>query len=116
MDPASMCGLGLPDLPYALPRRIESNHLVYRGAELLAVSQRKGRRIQFNIAPDDPDLGACLGFLDHLLNRSFQARRHITVETINDQPATESPYLTVFMNAFDVVRDPKSITLYRRHS
>jgi hypothetical protein len=62
----------------------------------------------------DADLSACLVFLHHLLNRRFQPRRHLTVETINDQPATESPYLPAFMNAFDVVRDIKSITLFRR--
>jgi hypothetical protein len=88
--------------------------LVYRGAELIVTSQRKGRKIHFSIAPDDPDLSACLGFLHHLLNRRFQPRRHITVETINDQPATESAYLPVFVDAFDVVRDPESITLYSR--
>jgi hypothetical protein len=49
-----------------------------------------------------------------LLNRRFQPRRHLTVETINDQPATQSAYLPVFVNAFDVVRDPESITLYSR--
>ena len=47
MDPASMCGLGLQDLGQSLPRRIESNHLVYRGAELIVTSQRKGRKIHF---------------------------------------------------------------------
>jgi hypothetical protein len=36
------------------------------------------------------------------------------VETINDQPATQSPYLPLFADAFDVVRDPESITLYSR--
>jgi ATP-dependent Lhr-like helicase len=112
-DPASMCGLGLQASGPSLPRRIESNHLVYRGAELVASSQRKGRIIHFNIAPDDPDLSACLVFLHHLLNRSFQPHRHLTVETINDRPAIESPYLPVFRNAFDVVRDIKSITLFR---
>jgi ATP-dependent Lhr-like helicase len=113
-DPASMCGLGLQGLPHRLPRRIESNHLVYRGAELIATSQRKGRKLHFSIAADDPDMSVCLGFLHHLLNRSVQPRRHITVETINDRPATESPYLPVLMDAFDVVRDPQSITLYSR--
>lgn len=114
MDPASVCGLGLQALQQNLPRRIASNHLIYRGAELMVTSQRKGRKIHFYIAPDDPDLSTGLGFLHHLLNRRFQPRRHLTVETINDQPATESPYLPIFMDAFDVVRDPKSITLYRR--
>jgi ATP-dependent Lhr-like helicase len=114
IDPASVCGLGLQAFKQNLPRRIASNHLVYRGAELMVISQRKGRKIHFHIAPDDPDLSASLGFLHHLLNRSFQPRRHLTVETINAQPATESPYLPIFMDAFDVVRDPESITLYRR--
>ncbi len=114
MDPASMCGLGLKDLPHSLPRRIASNHLVYRGTQLMAISQRKGRKLNFNTTPDDPDLTACLGFLHHLLYRSFQPRRYITVETINEQPATESPYLRIFGDAFEVVRDPKTITLYRR--
>ncbi len=114
VDPASMCGLGLQELPYRLPRRIESNHLVYRGAELIVTSRRKGRAIDFSIAADDPDLSAGLGFLHHLLNRRFQPRRHVTVETINGRPATESPYLPIFADAFDVVRDPESITLYSR--
>jgi ATP-dependent Lhr-like helicase len=114
VDPASLCGLGLNALPYHLPRRIESNHLVYRGAELIATSRRKGRDIDFHIAPDDPDLSTCLGFLHHLLNRRVQPRRHLTVETINSLPATESPYLPLFVEAFDVVRDPGSMTLYSR--
>jgi ATP-dependent Lhr-like helicase len=115
LDPASMCGLGLKELPHPLPRRIASNHLVYRGAELMVISRRRGKRMHFNIPADDPDLGAALGFLHHLLNRRFQPLRHITVETINGRPATQSPYLPAFMDAFDVVRDPQSITLYRRH-
>jgi len=113
-DPASVCGLGLQALGKTLPRRIESSHLVYRGAEVIVTSRRRGRHMQFNIPPDDPDIAACLGFLHHLLNRAFQPLRHITIETINDQIATESPYLPVFMDGFDVVRDPRSITLYRR--
>ena len=114
IDPASLCGLGLQEIPYPQPRRIASNHLVYRGAELIVTSQRKGRKLHFTISPDDPDLSVSLGFLHHLLNRRFQPRRHVTVETINDRSATESPYLPAFMEAFDVVRDPQSITLYRR--
>ncbi len=114
IDPASMCGLGLSDLARPLPRRIAPNHLVYRGAELMVTSRRKGRKIMFHIPPDDPDVGACLGFLHHLLNRRFRPRRHITVETINDGTATQSAYLPAFMDGFDVVRDPKAITLYRR--
>ena len=114
-DPASLCGLGLKALGNTLPPRIESNLLVYRGDELIVISRRRGRHIQFNLPPDDSDLvGAGLGFLHHLLHRAFQPLRHITIETINDHSAVESPYLPVFMDGFDVVREPRSMTLYRR--
>ncbi len=114
LDPASLCGLGLAPLKEQLPPRIDSNHLVYRGAELMVTSRRRGRHIVFHIPPDDPDLGACLAFLYHLLDRAAQPQRQLTIMSINDRPSNESPYLPVFMDAFDVVRDPRSITLYKR--
>jgi hypothetical protein len=36
------------------------------------------------------------------------------VESINDTPAPESPYLPALKNTFDVVADIKQVSLYRK--
>ena len=61
LDPASLCGLPLEALRGTLPRRIEGNHVVFRGKDPVLVSQRRGGRLTFRTPPDDPRLGEYLG-------------------------------------------------------
>jgi ATP-dependent Lhr-like helicase len=113
-DPASLCGTPLEALRRKLPRRLESTHLVYKGEEPVLISQGRGKHLSFTIPASDPDLPRYLGPLHHLLHRSFQPLRRVTVETINDEAAAHSPYLDALHTGFDVIVDYKRVVLYRR--
>ena len=113
-DPVSLCGLQIEALKGALPRRVVTTHLVYRGSELVLVSERNGKSLTTHVPPDDPDFQEYLCSLHHLLYREFQPLRKITVEVINGKNAAESPYVDPLRKHFDVVVEFKTITLYRK--
>jgi len=115
-DPASCCGLALVELKSRLPRRLPGNFLVYRGPEPVVIIQRAGKELQFHLAPDDPDFPRCLGPLHTLLERQFRPALHLTVETINGEPAARSPYLDSLALSFDIVRDTPRAIIGRRRS
>jgi ATP-dependent helicase Lhr and Lhr-like helicase len=92
-DPASLCGLGLESLKGKFPSRLASNHLVFRGSNLVLESQRQGRALTIYVESTDPDLAEICGLFRHLLTRQFNPLKKIKVETINDEPASRSPYL-----------------------
>jgi ATP-dependent Lhr-like helicase len=116
VDPASVCGMGLDGLKGVLPRRVVGTHLVYQGARLVLVSLRHGKRLTFQVPPEDPSIENYLGFLHHLLVRSFQPMRSILIETINGEPAAGSPYVAILRRSFDVLVDYRHVTLYRKYS
>jgi ATP-dependent Lhr-like helicase len=113
VDPASLCGMPLDAVRGKLPRRLDHTHLVYRGRVLVMTSERHGRTLTFHVPHDDPDLQSYLGPLHHLLTRSFRPLRRITIETINGAAAYRSPYVDALRVSFEVVIDPKQVTLYR---
>jgi len=115
-DPISPCGVPLEKLKDNLPRRLGSNHLVYRGNQIILTSQRLGKEIDIRIEPDDEDLLNVLTVFDHLLNRHFQPLNKVLIETINEEPASRSDFLDAFRSRFDVVPDVKRVTLYRKYS
>jgi ATP-dependent Lhr-like helicase len=92
-DPVSLCGLGLESLKGKLPSRLVSNHLVFRGRELVLESQRQGKVLTIHVEPGDSDLVEFFGLFRHLLTRQFNPLKKIKVETINEEPAARSPYL-----------------------
>ncbi len=112
-DPASSCGMSLLNLRNVLPRRLNSNHLTYHGNELVMVTSRNGKSLDIRVPADHPDLEMYFGCLQHLLYRSFQPVKKVTIESINDIPARKSPYLPRLENSFEVVSDYKSIYLQR---
>jgi len=114
VDPASACGLPLEGLRALLPKRVEGTHLVYRGPRLVMVSQRNGKNLNFLVPPDDDQIPAYLAVLRHLLTREYAPLRRVIIETINGEPAPESPYLPFFKIPFDVVVDIKRVSLFRR--
>ena len=114
LDPASLCGVQIEAVKLGLPRRIASNHLVYHGTQLVVISQQNGRNLTITVPPDDPRLTEYLGFLRHLLSRQFQPLRRVTINTINGEPATESPYLDALKVSFDVMIQSGDVILYRR--
>jgi ATP-dependent Lhr-like helicase len=113
VDPVSLCGIRLETLKGRLPRRVESNHLVYRGTEIVLVSRRLGRDLKFRVEPDDPHLPQVLGPLKHLLRRPFQPLSRIAIQTINGERAVRSPYVDGLRTSFEVVVDYKYVNLYR---
>jgi ATP-dependent Lhr-like helicase len=114
VDPASACGLPLEGLHGSLPKRVEGTHLVFRGPRLVLVSQRNGRNLNFLVPPDDVRMPDYLGVYRHLLTREYAPLRRLIIETINGEPAPESPYLPALKPLFDIVVDVKSVSLFRR--
>lgn len=92
-DPASLCGLGLEALKGKLPSRLASNHMVFRGSELVLETQRQGKTITFHIEPNAPDLVEICGLFRHLLTRQFNPLKTLKIGTINDESASKSPYV-----------------------
>ncbi len=113
-DPASLCGVQLDSLRGSLPPRVATTHLVYRGNRLVGISKRNGKDLTFNVGPDDPALVEYMGVLRHLLARKFQPLKRISIETINGEIATQSPYVPALRTFADVAVDYKNVTLYRK--
>jgi len=111
-DPASLCGLKLPELAGTLPRRAAGTLLAFRGEELTLVSEAGGKRLRIFVAPGDPDLPRFFEPLRCLLGRRSQAARRIGLETINGVPAGDSEYLPGLRASFDVLLDHKGAALY----
>lgn len=113
-DPISLCGIGLDELRAELPRRHAGTHLVYRGEELIVISERQGKALTIRPPVDDPDLPEALGVIGHMMERGSPPLRRIRIETINDGQAAKSPYLDVFRTLFEVHVDFREVTIHRR--
>ncbi len=113
-DPASPCGLGLQGLSGDLPRRLVTNHVVFRGQRCVAVSRRRGRDLDLRASPGDPGWVEHLAVLDALLVRAVDSMAMIVVDRINGEPAGSSPYRESLEARFRVTRDGGSLLLSRR--
>ncbi|MBI4863743.1 MAG: ATP-dependent helicase, partial [Candidatus Riflebacteria bacterium] len=113
VDPASPCGLGIERLK--LPKRSESTHLVFHGSRLIVTSEGRGRRLEIQAEPTDPDLTHYLRFLQVLVTREASPVRSIEVETINGQPAGVSRYRPALESLFHVSADSRSLRLTKRY-
>lgn len=100
-DPASPCGLGLSwdDLP---SRRV-GNYLSFHAAQLALVIHSHGKRLQFLLPADHPDLDEVCAPLLFLC----QQRKRIQVEEINNEPVATSEYLPVLERILSAQRDHK---------
>ncbi len=113
VDPISPCGLGLAGFGDKLPRRVSSNHLVFQGSKLVLVSARNGKALTIHVPPDHDGLPGYLSMFRHLLYRSFRPMKKIEIETINEIPVRQSPYLDLLDSCFDLVKDHKSVVIQR---
>ena len=113
-DPASPCGLDLEGFKGRYPKRLKTTHLVFHGSRLVLVSKKSGNEIDIHVEPEDSRLPLYLDVFDHLLGRAFQPMANLSIETINQQPATDSPYLDLFRQQFEVQRDPKKVSLWKK--
>jgi ATP-dependent Lhr-like helicase len=104
--------MGIEGLKNDLPRRIPGNHLVYHGRKLVLVSKSKGKVLEINVLPDDPNLKDYFRFFKIRLSREFMPPRLIRIEIINNQPATKSPYMQALVD-FGFMKDFNSLVLRR---
>ncbi len=115
VDPASPCGLGLEGLGISLPARRAGNHVVLHGRRVVVVSERHGRSLTIDAAPDHPRIADYLRFLRAALARAVEPAKAVTVERINGGPAGSSPYRAAFERLFQVTRTPSALRLSRRY-
>ena len=113
-DPASVCGLQLDELRGSLPKRVPSNHLVYHGSRLVVSSARHGKALDFSVDADCADLPRYFGFLEHLLTRPYQSVRQVLIETIDELPASRSPFLDALRTCFEVRVDYGGATVFKK--
>ncbi len=111
-DPASVCGLGLPDPQEVLPQRSATARLVYRGAEPLVVSRSSGRELRFFAPPSDPDLREAARRLADPVRRAVDPASRVVVETIAGARAADSPYAAA-LEAAGFEPDRGTMTLWR---
>jgi ATP-dependent Lhr-like helicase len=95
-DPASPAGLAVKDImlsaSHSATRRTASSRLCFRGAELLAVSNRLCRELEVFISPDDPDIIEALEFVKVSRTRKIHRDNKIVIEKINGASASASAY------------------------
>ncbi len=107
VDPIAPTGLGLKW--EGLPQRRAQNHLGFHAGELALVVENGGRRLRILLEPDDPGLDA-LG-ID--LAPILRGGRRVVIETINDLPARQSPYLEALGRHLDLAHDHRGIYVER---
>ncbi|MCL2320122.1 MAG: hypothetical protein FWC45_08550, partial [Treponema sp.] len=117
-DPASPAGLAIEGIfsggtqvPGPQVRRVPSSRLCFRGAELLAVSNKGGKELDIFIAPDDPDIAAALAFVKISRTRKVQPESKITIEKINGKVPAGSPYYSVLAE-LGFVKDRGNLVLW----
>lgn len=113
-DPASPCALGLEGLPYGLPPRLASTHLVFHGAELALISRRLGHDLSIRVPPGHTYLASYLSALRNLVDRAFLPLKNVEVETVNGEPSMDSPYLRDLMEA-GFEKGIKTVSLRKRY-
>ena len=113
-DPASLSGLQVDAVRGRYPKRLLSNHLVFKGDQLIARFSRSGKEIKIDVPHDDERITSYFGPLKHLLYRDVQPVRTVTIEKINGEDAANSDYLDVLRTMFDVRMDYKTVMLYRQ--
>jgi ATP-dependent Lhr-like helicase len=114
-DPASLCGVDLPELKAVLPRRVAGTWLVWRGAEIVATFRRSGREVEFALPADDPALAALVEPLRVALTRGFEPERSIEIETIGGEPAESSAHRRAFAS-FATTREARGLRLRRSYA
>jgi len=120
-DPASPAGLAIEGVIRntervaeriaSAIRRTVSSRLCFRGAELLAVSNRSCRELEIFIPPDDPDIFIALEFVKISRTRKVHRENKIIVEKINGASASASAYSEA-LTAHGFVKDRGRLVLW----
>ncbi len=113
-DPASLCGLSLPGLSPALPKRLPTTHLVYHGTRLVMISHKKGKEIELYVPSNGLNLPAYYGLFKMMLERQFNPMTALVIETINGEHAGESEYVSSLRDEFHTTVDYRKVTLRKK--
>jgi ATP-dependent Lhr-like helicase len=114
-DPASLCGTGIEGLKPILPSRLASNYVVYQGLRVVLVAQRNGKSLRCHVDPGHTRLPDYLAFFKVLIERDFHPLKRIVVETINNEPALQSPYLED-LKRFGFEKNVDRLELWKRYA
>ena len=114
-DPASLCGVEAEGLKNELPSRLPTSHLVYHGREVVLVSRKNGKELDFRVAADHPRLLDYCVLLKHLLGREVEPLSSLQLLTINGEKAARSPYLRPLESLFRVTREGHEARLWRSY-
>jgi ATP-dependent Lhr-like helicase len=98
-DPASPAGLNIEGLDSRLPARLPSSRLYYKGGQLIAVTNKNGKEVQFFIPPDDTDSADLIALLKIPRTRKVHPEKKIVLQTINGAEAAHSEYAPLFKTA-----------------
>ncbi len=107
-DPIAPTGLGLDW--EGLPQRRAGNYLGFHRGELALTVENAGKRLHILLDPDDPALDALLPNLTTLAATG----RRLVVETINDVPARDSPYLAALSRHLTLGQDHRGVFFERQ--
>lgn len=114
VDPASLCGIQIEGLPYALPERRAGNHLVYHGNKLVMVSKRLGKELDIMVDIKDEHLSDYFVIFETWMSRAAQPMKSVVIEKINSVRAMGSPYISILKDMFQVTEDYKQVKLRKR--
>ncbi len=113
-DPASLCGTGIDGFKGILPARVPSTFIVFKGTGLVLTARRMGRKLDFMVGNDDPDIKKYLLFFRHLQKRDFNPAGTVVIEEINGMPASESPYAGQLME-FGFIKNYRELHLFKTY-
>jgi hypothetical protein len=85
---------------------------VFRGCDLVLTLQKSGRDLVVSPPPGDSRIDAGLGIYRLLLGRQFDPVASATVETVNGESATDSPYVEHLRRA-GFVNDYRGMSLWK---
>lgn len=110
LDPVSLCGLDT-EWKKRLPERRPGNWAVFRGAELFLSALSNGRELVFH-GPEGAEITPALSFFRFLVTRDFRPVKRVLVETVNGQPAGDSPWTERLVNG-GFRRSPKGLEFHK---
>jgi hypothetical protein len=98
-DPASPAGLEITGLDPRIPPRVATSRLYFRGAQLVAVSNRNGKDLHIYAASNDPGIAALIDCIKMPRARKTLPDSNIVVASINGAEAARSEYAPAFQGA-----------------
>jgi ATP-dependent Lhr-like helicase len=100
-DPASPAGLEVQGITREglQIRRVSSSRLCFRGAELLAISNRGGKNLEIFVSTDDPDIAEVMSFVKFPRTRNVRPEAKLVIEKINGATAARSVYSQPLVSA-----------------